>query len=123
MTSATPIRFYVPHRGFSYPCIFWLKGSERISAIDINRDAMRARLIRQSGEIEEAAQDWEAGRAELSAKLTFLTDLLHCGLPWAALITCRNSAGLFGSIIEAAEARRQEAERPYRSPAARESGR
>lgn len=119
------LRLYVTHRGFSYPLVAWMRNEERIVAIALDNESDGRDLVQPPRVLRDTStevfladrdQRWREGRAEVAAKCELLTDLLHTGLEWRALVTCKNSPSLFGIIISATEARRIGATRPWRRP-------
>jgi hypothetical protein len=115
------LRFMVAHRGLSFPCIGWLHGEDRrLVALGLDNaspgNSGAPRVWRAGDATVQSEPDWRAAREEISMKILALNELLHSGMPWEAMLSCRHSPGAIGSIIEAAEIRRQEMKRVRHEP-------
>jgi len=104
------IKFHIPHAGYGFCAVIWLKHNDVI-AFGLDNDAPgnngSARIFRDDTPEVDTVNDevWRAARDAVQAKLGIVNDLVHAGMPWAALTTCKNSATLLGAIIEAADQR------------------
>jgi hypothetical protein len=94
MGSKTQIGFLVPVGGVAVRCNLRLTRAGEVFGIAIDNVSDFRNIVRE--------------QLALSPVVEIVNALLHGGVPWGALASCRNSATLIGALIEAAEIRRAE---------------
>jgi hypothetical protein len=103
------MKFPVVHLGFTFPVVAYVdERAGDVRAFEMGRDVPRSqpRLVQrffrdETSEIDRT-RDYTRAYDELRSRLETLTDLIHAGLTWNALLSCQQGSGLFGVIISAA---------------------